>query len=123
SYDEDWGNAESWAPYTYDYFYRALSRRRARTLEARLASQPAQSKGDIGWLAGAYLLDLDYALQESRVGEFVDPFFPEYSGSTDDTLASRYDALNLALFGQLEGRLSERWGWSFGLRAEQREAD
>jgi iron complex outermembrane receptor protein len=31
--------------------------------------------------------------------------------------------LNVALFGQLDGRLSERWGWSFGLRAEQREAD
>ena len=123
SYDEDWGNAHSWAPYTYDYFYRALSSRRGRSLEARLASDDAQRAGDVAWLVGAYALDVDHLIDESRRGEFVDPEFPEFSGATDDVLASRYEALNVALFGQLDGRLSERWGWSFGLRAEQRDAD
>ncbi len=122
SYDEDWGNPESWAPYTYDYFYRSLSDRRARTLEARLASKPAQRAGEVAWLAGAYVLDLDYALRETRVGEFADPGFPE-PDITNDVLASRFDAMNVALFGQLDGRWTDRWGWSFGLRAEQRESD
>ncbi|HVF15367.1 MAG TPA: TonB-dependent receptor, partial [Steroidobacteraceae bacterium] len=123
SYDEDWGNPDSWAPYTYDYFYRQLSKRRARTLETRFASDAPQNAGDMGWLAGAYLLDVDYRINEARGGTFLDPDFPEFSGSSSDILASRYDALNVALFGQLDGKLTERWGWSFGLRAEQRSAD
>jgi outer membrane receptor protein involved in Fe transport len=123
SYDEDWGNAESWAPYTYDYAYRALSKRRARTLEARYATDAPQDEGDVAWLAGVYLLDVDYRLDEARGGTFIDPDYPEYSGSSSDVLASRYDALNLAAFGQLDGKLDARWGWSVGLRAEQRDAD
>lgn len=123
SYDEDWGNAESWAPYTYDYFYRALSTRRGRSLEARLASDDASQAGDVAWLIGAYTLEVDYRLDESRVGVFVDPDFPEFSSSADQSLASRYEARNVAAFAQLDSKLSERWGWSFGMRAEQRAAD
>jgi iron complex outermembrane receptor protein len=123
SYDEDWGNAQSWQPYTYDYFYRALSTRRAQTVEARFASDPAINAGDISWLAGAYLMDIDHRIDERRMGELVDPDYPEYSASTNDTLRSRYDAENIALFGQLDGKLNDRWGWSFGLRAEERGAD
>jgi len=122
SYDEDWGNAESWAPYVYDYSYRALSDRRARSLEVRLASDEARAPGELSWLAGAYVLDIDHRIDELREGVFVDPDYPEYSGTSFDTMASRYDALNLAVFGQLEGRLDDRWGWSFGLRTEQRDA-
>lgn len=123
SYDEDWGNADSWAPYTYDYAYRALSKRRARTLEARYATDAPQNAGDVAWLSGVYLLDVDYRLDEARGGMFIDPDFPEYSGSSSDVLASRYDALNLAVFGQLDGKLGAQWGWSVGVRAEQRDAD
>jgi iron complex outermembrane receptor protein len=123
SFDGDWGNAQSWAPYTYDYFYRALSSRSTRSLEARLASEPARGAGSIAWLAGAYALRLSESIDETSVGEYVDPFLPEFSGTTDDHLRSDYDADNLAVFGQLEGWLSDRWGWSFGLRGEQRTAD
>ena len=38
SYDGDWGNADSWAPYVYDYFYRSDRHRRTGSLELRLAS-------------------------------------------------------------------------------------
>lgn len=123
SYDEDWGNAQSWAPYTYDYFYRSLSKREAYSLEARLASDDAVAAGDIAWLVGVYGLDSEYRLSEKRDGVFIDPFYPEYSGTSDDRMSSRYDAQNIAVFGQLDGKLTERWGWSFGLRAEQRDAD
>ena len=39
------------------------------------------------------------------------------------SLTSHYDARNVAVFGQLDGSFTKRWGWSFGLRAEQRSAD
>lgn len=123
SFDGDWGNPDSWAPYTYDYFYEARSSRRARSFEVRLASDASQEAGSIAWLIGAYTLDLDERIHEISVGDYVDPFTPEYSDSSDDHLNSRYDARNVAMFGQLDGAFSERWGWSFGLRGEQRSAD
>jgi iron complex outermembrane receptor protein len=122
SYDEDWGNPESWGPFTYDYFYRALSTRRATSFEARYTSGAAEKVGDIAWIAGAYVLDTSYDLRDGRTGVFVDPIY-DYSSESNEFLSSNYDALNVALFGQLEGRWSERWSWSFGLRAEQRESD
>jgi outer membrane receptor protein involved in Fe transport len=123
SVDGDWGNPDSWAPYTYDYFYEAKASRRARSFEMRLASDAAKDAGSIAWLVGAYTLDLDERIREISVGDYVDPFTPEYSDSSDDHLNSRYDARNVAVFGQLDGLFSERWGWSFGLRGEQRSAD
>ena len=123
SFDGDWGNPDSWAPYTYDYFYEAKASRRARSFEVRLASDAAKDAGSIAWLIGAYTLDLDERIREISVGDYVDPFTPEYSDSSDDHLNSRYDARNVAVFGQLDGLFSERWGWSFGLRGEQRSAD
>ncbi|HMN45135.1 MAG TPA: TonB-dependent receptor [Povalibacter sp.] len=120
SFDGDWGNADAWAPYTYDYFYEANSERRARSLEVRLASP--DSKQGLAWLVGAYTLDTEERIDEVSVGEYIDPFYPEYSGSADDSLRTHYDATNIALFGQLDGALNERWGWSLGLRGEQRDA-
>jgi iron complex outermembrane receptor protein len=123
SFDGDWGDAQSWAPYTYDYFYRALSSRSTRSLEARLASEAVAAPEQIAWLVGVYALSLKERIDETSVGEYIDPDFPEFSGATDDRLHSDYDARNIALFGQLDGLFSARWGWSFGLRAEQRDAD
>jgi len=123
SFDGDWGNAQSWAPFTYDYFYQALRSRRTRSAEVRLASPDAQLPGSIAWLVGVYALDLQESLDETSVGVYVDPFDDANSGSSDDHLFSTYDARNVAAFGQVDGWLSERWGWSLGLRGEQRTAD
>lgn len=123
SFDSDWGNAQSWAPYTYDFFYRALRNRRTRSIEARLASAAPQSVGEIAWLVGVYGLDVDERIDVSNVGVYVDPFDGGNSGSLADQLLSQYDARNVAVFGQVEGLLTERWGWSFGLRGERRQAD
>jgi outer membrane receptor protein involved in Fe transport len=122
SYDEDWGNATSWLPYTYDYFYRALRDRSTVSLEARVASSAPQAAGDIAWVGGVYGLDLREKLDEHRSGTYIDPFEPLFSGSTDNTVRSRYDATNVAVYGQVEGLWTARWGWSFGLRGEQRDA-
>jgi iron complex outermembrane recepter protein len=122
SYDEDWGNAESWRPYTYDYFYRALRERDTLSLEAKVASASPAQAGDIAWVGGAYALEQRERLDERRAGTYIDPFEPDFSGSADNFLRSRYDATNLAVFGQLEGLWTQRAGWSFGLRGEQRSA-
>jgi iron complex outermembrane recepter protein len=123
SFDGDWGNEQSWAPFTYDYFYRALRNRKTRSAEVRLASPDTQEPGALAWLVGVYTLDLQESLDETSVGTYIDPFDDANSGSADDHLFSAYDARNVAAFGQVDGWLSERWGWSFGLRGEQRTAD
>jgi iron complex outermembrane recepter protein len=123
SFDGDWGNEQSWAPFTYDYFYRALRNRKTRSAEVRLASPDSQQPGALAWLVGVYTLDVQESLDETSVGTYIDPFDDANSGSSDDHLFSSYDARNFAAFGQVDGWLSDRWGWSFGLRGEQRTAD
>lgn len=123
SFDSDWGNAQSWAPYTYDYFDRQQRDRRGRSLEARITSEEAASPRGLTWVAGVYGLDVDEELDSTSQGVYVDPFFPEYSGSTDKRVLSDYDAQNVAVYAQVEAPFSEQWGWSFGLRGEQRNAD
>jgi outer membrane receptor protein involved in Fe transport len=123
SYDADWGNADSWAPFTYDYFDRFLRNRRGRSLEARLSSQEASESDGLAWLAGIYGFEVDERLDSKQVGTYIDPFSPEFSGTTDNQLHSDYNARNVAVYGQVEAPINERWGWSFGLRGEQRDAD
>ncbi|HSN72634.1 MAG TPA: TonB-dependent receptor plug domain-containing protein [Steroidobacteraceae bacterium] len=117
AYDGDWGNAASWAPYTYDFIYRADRRRETRSLELRLESAP----GELAWLLGAYALDLNEQIDELSAGRYVDPFF-DFTLDVDDRSVSDYDARTYALFGQLDGAVGEHWSWSVGLRGEERDA-
>ncbi|HEY4366878.1 MAG TPA: TonB-dependent receptor [Steroidobacteraceae bacterium] len=123
SFDSDWGNPQAWAPYTYDYFDEALSTRRTHSLEVRLASNAVPGTDSVNWLVGAYTLNLKERIYQTSAGVYIDPFDGDNSGSLDDFLTSHYDASNVAVFGQLDGRFTQRWGWSFGLRSEQRSAD
>jgi outer membrane receptor protein involved in Fe transport len=120
SFDGDWGNPQSWLPYTYDYFYQSFRNRRTRSLEVRLASSD-DSPSTLQWLAGAYVLDMKESLHEISTGEYAEP--SGYSTTTDDFLYSNYDATNIALFGELEGQFADAWSWSLGARVEQRDAD
>jgi outer membrane receptor protein involved in Fe transport len=123
SFDSDWGNPQAWAPYTYDYFDQLLSTRRTRSLEVRLASSVVPGTDSVNWLIGAYTMNMKESIHQTSVGTYVDPFNPDNSGLLDDVLDSHYDARNVAVFGQLDGNLTPQWGWSFGLRGEQRDAD
>lgn len=123
SFDSDWGNPESWAPYTYDYFDRLQRDRRGHSLEARITSEEAASPRGLTWVAGVYGLDVDEQLDSTSQGVYVDPFDPDWSGTTDKRVLSDYDAQNVAVYAQVAAPFSEQWGWSFGLRGEQRNAD
>jgi len=125
SFDADWGNEQSWAPYTYDYV--STSRRSRGTLsqEFRLASD-ADGRlfgGTTDWLVGLYALRLEDDLATRNVGEYVDPDAPEFNASVDEAFASRYTADNIALFGQLDRALGSATTLSVGLRIEHRDTD
>jgi iron complex outermembrane receptor protein len=121
AYDGDWGNARSWAPFTYDFTYDARRDRRHRSLEFRLASRDGAA--GVAWLLGLYAFDIDERIRERSAGLYVDDVVYDFTLAADDTLDSRYSATSLAAFGELAGRLGDRWRWSFGARAERRDAD
>jgi len=122
SFDGDWGNEQLWAPYTYDYFAWSGRDRRTGSLEARYASQEAVSAGDIAWLVGVYGHNLREDGRDTSVGVYEDPFFPEFNGTLDEFLSSRFRADTTAVFGQLDGLITDRLRWSAGLRGERRES-
>jgi outer membrane receptor protein involved in Fe transport len=122
SFDADWGNAPLWAPYTYDYFSRSDRDRSTASLEVRLASAAPKQKGDIAWLVGVYGLRLTEDGSDISQGVYADPFFPEFDGTLDEFLNSRFHSHSEAVFGQLDGLFTDRLHWSAGVRAEQRES-
>ncbi len=122
SFDADWGNAQLWAPYIYDYFSRSDRNRTTGSLEVRLASAAPKKPGDIAWLVGVYGLRLTEDGRDTSVGVYADPFFPEFDSTLDELLDSRFHSHSEAAFGQLDGLFTDRLHWSAGLRVEQRQS-
>jgi outer membrane receptor protein involved in Fe transport len=119
SYDGDWGNAVLWAPLaTVDQYSEIQNRdRTTKTVELRLGTESAQG---FGWLLGVYGNQLDESLTDLSLGDYqslgtpIDPL----DDQSDDLISSGYRARNLALYGELDGDVSEV-RWSVGARLER----
>jgi outer membrane receptor protein involved in Fe transport len=124
SFDADWGNDDAWAPITYDYISLSDRERRTASQEFRFASTEAGRLfgGSTDWLFGIYALNLEDDLLTINQGEYFDPDF-NFSDSLDDTFGSKYEATNIAAFGQLERTFGSATRLSVGLRIEQRSTD
>jgi iron complex outermembrane receptor protein len=118
SFDADWGNAQSWAPFTYEYFGSYERERTTRSLELRLASPEATPRGPVAWLAGAYAQRMRERGTDLMTGAYADPGDPVWESADD--LAHRYRATHVALFGQLDGYLGDAWRWSARRAASRR---
>ena len=124
SFDADWGNADSWAPVTYDYVSTSERGRRTISQEFRLSSAEAgRIWGEsTDWLLGLYGLRLTDDLQVYDTGEYYDPGY-DFADSLDSRFDSRYEASNIAAFGQLQHDLNDRTSVGVGLRVERRTSD
>lgn len=124
SFDADWGNADAWAPYTYDFI--SISERERRTLsqELRLTSgtEGRIFNGSSDWLIGAYVMRLDDGLSTLNQGDYDDPFF-NFTLSVDDRFGSDFEAVTAAVFGQLDTDVSDAGLLTIGLRVERRDSD
>ena len=124
SFDADWGNPEAWAPFTFDFV--SLSDRERKTIsqEIRVASTDGAGlfDGAAQWLAGFYLFKLEERLMTVNQGEFFDPF-SGFALSLDTRLDSRFESLNVALFGQLGFAIGDSGELTVGLRVENRSTD
>jgi iron complex outermembrane recepter protein len=116
SFDADWGNADFWAPYVYDYVTTNDRERRTVNQELRVLGKPGAIAGGRGeWLFGVYVLDLDETNDHLDVG--VDDY-----GTLDNAVTSDYGAKNAALFGQVSLAATQRLRLTAGLRWEERHA-
>ena len=114
SFDADWGNDDSWAPFTYDYVSVTGRQRGTLSQEFRLVAA--------GWLVGVYALRLDEDFEVTNRGEYYDPFW-DWADSLDDTLASSFESSNVAWFGQYDLEIGDATRISAGVRIERRTAD
>jgi iron complex outermembrane recepter protein len=120
SYDGDWGNPTLWAPLAAVYQYSEIQNRErtTKTLELRVGTEDGHG---FGWLVGVYGNQLDESLMDLSVGDYqplgtpVDPV----DDQSDNVINSGYRARNLAVYGELDGDLTNKLRWSVGLRAER----
>jgi outer membrane receptor protein involved in Fe transport len=115
SFDGDWGNDAYWGEYApYDYFSRYDRERGTLSQDLRLVSEVTARDDGFGWLLGVYAmqLDEDNRQRDEFAGELLRPL-----------LDSRYQATNLALYGEGEWLLDDTVVLSAGLRVETRSAD
>lgn len=124
SFDADWGNNEAWAPFTFDF--ESVTERTRQTLsqEIRLASTDDGRifNDTTDWLIGVYASRLDEDLTTENRGEFFDPI-ANFEFLLDDRLSSDFEALNAAVFGQLDVAIGDAGTLSVGLRLERRTTD
>ncbi len=124
SFDGDWGNADAWAPYTYDFITDSKRSRQTLSQEIRVASADAgrlfNDRAD--WLLGFYVMRLEDTLASLNQGDYVDPFF-NFSLALDDLYKGNFEALNTALFGQLDFDIGDSGVLTVGMRAERRTTD
>jgi len=114
SFDADWGNTDSWAPFTYDFV--SLSDRARKTVaqEFRLGSDR--------WMAGVYALKLNDDVLTVDQGEYFDPI-SNWGDSLDSRFSSDYEATSVALFGQYDLEITDVTRLSSGIRIGHRSTD
>ena len=120
SFDADWGNPQSWQPFTYDFVSATYRKRQTVSQEFRLSQDDADGTS---WVAGLYFLDLDESLETNNSGIYDDPVVFFFSDTLDDRLQSRFSAQNVAAFGQYEWPAGARGRLTAGLRVERRAAE
>jgi outer membrane receptor protein involved in Fe transport len=119
-FDGDWGNPILWAPYTDDFTEYQVRYRTTRSLEFRLGDNAAKdSPHALSWLVGVYAFELRESLTDTSAGVYGDPFDATQNENTLTVISSQYRSRNAALYGQLDGDLSDRARWSVGLRGER----
>ena len=126
SFDADWGNPDSWLPFTYDFIVDNDRGRRTLSQEIRLSSTDAgRLFGDAAdWLVGIYAMQLEDDLDAITQGILVDPDpINGYTFTVDDRFSGEYEAVNAAVFGQLDLDVGDASRLGFGLRVERRSTD
>jgi outer membrane receptor protein involved in Fe transport len=129
SFDGEWGDAEYWAPYGYDYVYSDERERDSLTQEFRFLSSPDGRifNGRSSWVLGVYANRLEETDAILSAGLYDDSADAPWSWCVPcldfTTLNSDYRSSNYSVFGRLDSALSDRTALNVGLRLERWKAD
>ena len=96
SYDADWGNPISHAPYVYDYFSETLRNRDTSNLEARLLSNASQG---FDWIIGLSSFEIDETNYRSDDGAYGDPFDGYDTFYSTSSFSSDFSSKSKSIFG------------------------
>jgi len=120
SYDADWGNPDSHAPYIYNYFSETLRDRSSFSQEFRLISDKSDflSNNLMEWVVGMNYLELKETNLKYDDGIYGDPADPYGPYASESSSSSSYKSENLSFFGNIDYLLSESTRISLGLRME-----
>ena len=124
SYDADWGNPESHAPYIYDYFSETIRDRKTLSQEFRLVSDIANlnPQNKTKWVIGISYFNVkerNIKNDDGAYGDPSDPFGPYFSQSSS---SSKFSSDNLSIFGNIDYFLDESLKLSIGARWENYES-
>ncbi|HEX4375857.1 MAG TPA: TonB-dependent receptor plug domain-containing protein [Steroidobacteraceae bacterium] len=119
SFDGDWGNDTYWASCCgyapYDYFQQDRRLRSTIAQDLRVVGDDEHLLfGRIQWLGGVYFKRLTES--DAQLYQADD----EFAGIVQSTLDSGYEANDVATYGSLDAKLTQRSSLTFGVRAERR---
>ena len=125
SYDADWGNAKSHAPFIYDYFSATLRERETFSQEFRLISDTADfdSNKNYEWVLGLSYFDIKEMNLKNDDGIYGDPSDPFGPYASESTSSSSFSSDNLSIFGNLDYFFNESTKLSIGARWEDYESN
>jgi outer membrane receptor protein involved in Fe transport len=124
SYDADWGNPLSHAPYIYDYFSETLRNRKTIAQEFRLISDSANFdlNQKTEWVFGISYFDVtegNLKKDDGVYGDPSDPFGPYFSESL---FSSKFSSESFSFFGNLDYFINKSLKASIGARWENYES-
>ena len=125
SYDADWGNAKSHAPFTYDYFSETLRDRESFSQELRLISDEVDFNlnKNTEWVLGISYLDVEEVNLKNDDGVYADPSDPFGPYVSVSSSSSNFSSENISIFGNIDYFLDEFTKLSIGARWEDYESN
>lgn len=123
SYDADWGNSLSHAPYVYDYFSETFRNRDTENIEIRLLSSDLDlDSRNLEWIIGFSIFEIEESNNKFDDGAYGDPFDGYDTFYSESFFSSNYSSKSKSLFGNIDYFIDSNLKLSFGMRWEDWEA-
>ena len=124
SYDADWGNPATHAPYIYDYFSETLRFRETFNQEFRFLSNLADftTNRKHEWVLGMNFFESKEKNLKKDDGIYGDPSDPYSPYVSESSSSSKFDVSNFSIFGNLNYLINKSTKFTLGARWENSES-
>ncbi|MDC3225783.1 TonB-dependent receptor [Gammaproteobacteria bacterium] len=124
SYDADWGNPATHAPYIYDYFSETQRKRETFSQEFRFLSNLADLDENkrSEWVLGLHFFESKETNLKNDDGIYGDPLDPYSPYISESSSTSKFSVDNFSIFGNLNYLINDSITFSLGARWEDSES-